>query len=129
MKFVSTLLLICAVSFSLSCSKSSNNSGTTPHDCDFSLPNISAYANGTVKYDVTLTGTGKVTQIVYKTETADSVVASPTIPFEVSLPVTSGTAISLSTKGNTSGGTISIQYAFTPTSGTSITKNESSCGN
>jgi hypothetical protein len=90
---------------------------------------INASANGTVKYEVKLTGTGLVSQIVLKSGGADSTITSPTLPFQVTLPVASGAALGLSVKGNTTGGTISIEYTFTPNGGGSLIKYEDSCGN
>jgi hypothetical protein len=111
-----------------SCSKSNNSSGGT-HTCNLSLPVISASAAGTVKYEVKLTGSGHVSQIVLKSNGVDSTLNSPGLPFQVTLPVSSGAAIGLNVSGTTSGGTIEIEYEYTPGGGGSLIKNEDDCGN
>ena len=128
---MNSIIRIVLAAFALiifSCSKSDNNSGGA-HTCNFALPVISASANGSVKYEVKISGTGQVTQIVLKSNGADSAINSPTLPFQVTLPVNSGAAIGLSVKGSTSVGTIEIEYSFTPTGGGSLNKNEDECGN
>ena len=129
MKSIIRIVLAVFVLIIFSCSKSDNNSGGGTHTCNFSLPVISASANGSVKYEVKLSGTGQVTQIVLKSNGADSVINSPALPFQVTLPVNSEATIGLSVKGNTSVGTIEIEYSFTPTGGGSLIKNEDECGN
>jgi len=111
-----------------SCSKSNNSSGGT-HTCDFALPVISASAVGTVKYEVKLTGSGQVSKIILKSNGVDSTLNSPGLPFQVTLPVSSGAAIGLSVQGTTSGGTIDIEYTYTPDGGGALVKNEDECGN
>ena len=112
MKSIIRIALAAFVLIIFSCSKSDNNSGGGTHTCNFGLPVISASANGSVKYEVKLSGTGQVTQIVLKSNGADSAINSPTLPFQVTLPVNSGAAIGLSVKGSTSVGTIEIEYSF-----------------
>lgn len=112
-----------------SCSKSDNNSGTGSHACAFSTPTINATAAGTVKYEVKLDGTGKVNQIVIKTNSGDSTISSPGLPFQTTLSVSNTTAIGISATGSTSGGTISIEYSFIPSGGGTLVSNENECGN
>jgi hypothetical protein len=129
MKTVIRLILACVAFTLFSCSKSNNNSGGGTETCNFSLPVISATADGSVKYEVKLTGSGKVSQIILKSNGVDSTLNSPGLPFQVTLPVSSGAAIGLSVKGTTTAGTIEIEYTYTPTAGGSLIKNEDECGN
>jgi hypothetical protein len=130
MKYSILLMIVIMTTIIISCSKSSyNNSGSGSYTCNFSAPAINAPANGTVKYEAKLTGTGQVSKIVIKTVSGDSTISSPGLPFQVTVPVSSGAAIGISVTGNTSSGTIDIQYSFTPTGGGSVVKNENSCGN
>jgi hypothetical protein len=130
MKIGISLMMISLASIVISCSKSSNNSsGSSPHTCNFSAISVNAPANGSVKYETKLTGTGQVTQIVIKTASGDSTISSPILPFQVTLQVSSGVALGISVTGNTSVGTIDIEYSFTPTGGGSVVKYENSCGN
>jgi hypothetical protein len=129
MKFVIRFILTGIAFIIFSCSKSDNNSGGGTRTCNFSLPVISASADGSVKYEVKLTGTGQVSQIILKSNGVDSTLNSPGLPFQLTLPVASGAAIGLTVKGSTSGGIIDIEYSYTPNSGGSLIKNEDECGN
>src|SRR3954470_19369503 len=84
-----------------SCKKSSSNN-SNPHSCALSVDPITAGFNGTVKYEISLTGTGQVSQAIIKKNGVDSTIKSPTLPFQISLPVNTGQAIGISATGTTS---------------------------
>jgi hypothetical protein len=128
MKSVSLFILAGTALVLFSCSKSNSSNGGT-HTCNLALPVISASAVGSVKYEVKLTGSGQVTKIILKSNGVDSTLNSPGLPFQVTLPLSSGAAIGLSVNGTTSGGTIEIEYDYTPNGGGALVKNEDECGN
>ena len=112
----------------MACSKSDDNGGGGNHNCDFSVPAINAPADGTVKYEANLTGTGTITSLVIKNSSgADSTITSPTLPFQTTLNIASGTAIAISAKGSTTGGQIEIKYTFN--GGGSLQEDKEECGN
>ena len=112
----------------LACTKSSNSGST--HNCDISVPGANASANGSVKYEANLTGSGTISSITVKNSVGtDSTITSPSLPFQTTFNIASGTAIGISAKGSTMGSQIEIKYTFTPASGGSIDTNKQECGN
>jgi hypothetical protein len=128
MKKISLIIFAAFGLVIFSCKKSDSNNSNS-RSCAFGVGPISAGFNGTVKYEISLEGTGQVTQAVIKKNGVDSSIKSPTLPFEISLPFTNGQAVGISATGTTSGGTIKLQYELTPSGGGSLIKDEASCGN
>lgn len=128
MQKLSRLLFLSLVT--LACSKNDNNSSNSNHSCDFAVAQINAPSDGSVKYEANISGTGSISTLVIKTASgADSTINSPTLPFQKSFDIASGTAIAISAKGSTTGGQIEIKYTFTATVGGSVSTDKKECGN
>jgi hypothetical protein len=122
--------LLCLSLLTLACSKNDDNNSNSNHDCDFAVAPINAPSVGSVKYEANVSGTGTISTLVIKTASGgDSTINSPTLPFQKSFDIASGTAIAISAKGSTTGGQIEIKYTFTASGGGSTSEDKEECGN
>ena len=89
-----------------------------PLDCTIETEALSAPTDGSVTYEVTVSGKASVNSLTYLVDGGETELESPALPWSKKLDVDSGDTISISATGNAeTGGSFTARFSFQSVNG------------